>query len=214
MRANTTFRPFLFLALVLACLSNSGCNPFTAIYFLFLLPPPKVEAAYDGLEKQKVVVLAHVSHGVQFDFTGLDNELVKGVVRELRENVKGIMLAEPNEVRMWRDEHTDYELTDVGREFKAARVLYIEVEKFTLYEQQSSQLFRGAAKIRVQVADMEKDGEIVYDQHLEPLFPGSRPIPASDMSVDKFRSIFIKYLTRQVAHHFFEYRPDEDFTVN
>jgi hypothetical protein len=214
MRASTYYRPFLFALLGLACVMNSGCNPFTALYFLFLLPPPKVEAAYEGLEKQKVVVVAHVGRGVQFEFTGLDNDLLKGVVRELRENVDEIKLADPNEVRQWRDEHTDYELTDIGREFKATRVLYIEVEKFTLYEQQSTQLFRGAAKIRVQVADMEKDGEIVYDQHLEPMFPGSRPIPSSDMSTDRFRSLFVKYLTRHIAHHFFEYRPDEDFTVN
>jgi hypothetical protein len=214
MRANNYFRPFVLVSVALACLLNSGCNPLSLIYFLFLLPPPKVEAAYSGLEKQKVVVLTHVGRSVQFDFTGLDNDLVKGVVRELRENVHGIKLVELNEVRQWRDEHTDYELTDVGRQFKANRVLYIEIEKFTLYEEQSSQLFRGAAKIRIQVADMQKDGEIVFDQHLEPLFPGVRPIPASDMSVDKFRSLFVKFLTRQVAHHFFEYRPDEDFTVN
>jgi hypothetical protein len=214
MRANTYFRPLVLVALGFACLLNSGCNPFTLIYFLFLLPPPKVEAAYSGLEKHKVVVLAHVGRGVQFDYMGLDNDLVKGIVRELRENVHGIKLSDINEVRQWRDEHTDYELTDVGREFKAARVLYIEVDKFTLYEQQSSQLYRGAAQIRIQVVDMDKDGEVVFDQHLEPLFPGARPIPSSEMSSDKFRALFVKFLTRQIAHHFFEYRPDEDFTVN
>src|SRR5262245_2023697 len=214
MRANNYFRPFVLVSIALACLLNSGCNPLALIYFLFLLPPPKVEASYAGLDKQKVVVLAHVGRSVQFDFTGLDNDLVKGVVRDLRENVHGIKLVDINEVRQWRDEHSDYELTDVGRQFKANRVVYFEIEKFTLYEQQSSQLFRGSAKIRIQVADMEKDGEIVFDQHLEPLFPGARPIPASDMSVDKCRSLFVKYLTRQIAHNFFEYRPDEDFTVN
>jgi hypothetical protein len=214
MRAKNYFRPFVLVSFAFACLLNSGCNPFTLIYFLFLLPPPKVEAAYAGLEKQKVVVMSHVGRGVQFDFMGLDNDLSRGITRELRENVDVIQLVELNEVRQWRDEHTDYELVDVGRHFTATRVVYIEVERFTLYEQQSSQLFRGAAKIRIQVADMEKDGEIVFDQLLEPLFPGARPIAASDMSSDKFRSLFVKYLTRQIAHHFFEYRPDEDFTVN
>lgn len=213
MRANY-FRPVVLVALGFACLLNSGCNPLSVFYFLFLLPPPKVEAAYNGLEKHKVVVIVHVGRGVQFDYMGLDNDLAKGVVRELRENVKGIKLADPAEVRQWRDEHSDYELKDVGHEFKAARVVYLEVERFTLYEQQSSQLYRGAAHIRIQVADMDKDGEIVFDQHLEPQFPGSRPIPASEMSTDKFRALFVKFLTRQIAHHFFEYRPDEDFSVN
>ena len=214
MSARFTFRPFVAFALGLVCLINSGCNPLTAIYFLFLLPPPKIEAAYDGLAKEKVVVLAHVTRAAQFVYPGLENDLVKGVARELRENVHGIKLVDINAVRQWKDEHSDYELTDVGREFHATRVLYLEVDEFTLHEHQSSTLYRGTTKIRVQIADMEKDGDIVFDTHVEPVFPGSRPIPTSDMSQDKFRAMFLKFLTRQIAHQFFEYRPDEYFTVN
>ena len=214
MRANYFFRSVLILGLGLAALINTGCNPFTALYFLFLLPPPKLPAAYDGLEQKTVVVLAHVGRGAQFDYAGLENDLVKGVVRELRENVKHIKIADPGAVRQWKDEHSDYELSDVGREFKADRVVYLEIERFTLFEQQTSQLYRGSAKIRIQVAEMDKNGEIEFDTHLEPLFPGSRPIPAPEMSQDKFRSLYVKFLTRQIAHHFFEYRPDEDFSVN
>ena len=214
MSAKTSFRPFVVFSFGLMCLINSGCNPFTAIYFLFLLPPPKIEAAYDGLEKEKVVVLAHVSRGAQFTYPGLENDLVKGVIRELRDNVDGIKLVDTNEVRQWKDENTEYELPDVGRAFDATRVLYLEVTEFTLHEHQSSTLFRGTTKIRVQIADMEKDGDVVFDTHVEPVFPGSRPIPTSDMSQDKFRAMFMKFLARQIAHQFFEYRPDEDFTVN
>jgi hypothetical protein len=214
MSAKLPFRPVVVFALGLACLFNSGCNPFTAIYFLFLLPPPKIDAAYEGLDREKVVVVAHVSRAAQFVHPGLENELVKGVTRELRENVSGIKLVDANEVRQWKDEHSGYELTDVGREFEATRVLYLEVESFTLHEYQSSTLFRGSTKIRVQVVDMEKDGDIAFDTHVEPMFPGSRPIPTSDMSQDKFRAMFMKFLARQIAHQFFEYRPDEDFTVN
>ena len=214
MSAKKSWRAFAAIGLGLACLINSGCNPLTAIYFLFLLPPPKVEAAYDGLARQKVVVLAHVGRGAQFVYPGLENDLVKSVARELRENVKGIKLVDLAEVRQWKDEHSDYELTDVGKAFGAKRVVYLEVESFRLFELQSSTLYRGNANIRVQVADMDKDGEIVYDSPLETQFPGSRPIPSSDMSQDKFRSLFVKYLCRQLAHQFFQYRPDEDFQVN
>lgn len=214
MSAKSSFRPFVAFTLGLACLINSGCNPFTALYFLFLLPPPKIEAAYDGLDNQKVVVLAHVSRGAQFVYPGLENELVKGVAREFRENGDDIKVVDISDVRQWKDEHSDYELTDVGRAFGATRVLYLEVDEFTLHEHQSSTLYRGTTKIRVQVANMEKDGEVVFDTHVEPVFPGSRPIPTSDMSQDKFRAMFLKFLSRQIAHQFFEYRPDEDFTVN
>ncbi|MBI3464512.1 MAG: hypothetical protein HY000_15875 [Planctomycetes bacterium] len=214
MSARSYCRFFVGLSLVLTCLASTGCNPLTVVYFLLLLPTPKVEAACKALEKQKVVVMTYASRSAQFEHAGIDNDLAKGVVRELRENVKGIKLVDPNEVRQWRDEHSDFELTDVGRAFKAGRVLYIEIESFSLYEAQTTQLYRGSAKIHLQVADMEKDGEIVWDNIVEPQFPGHRPIPTSDMSRDKFRSIFTKYLTRQIAHNFFEYRPDEDFTVN
>jgi hypothetical protein len=214
MSARPIYRRFVVVGIALASLANSGCNPLTALYFLFLLPPPKLPAACEALEHETVVVLAYAGRGARFEYAGIDNELAKGVVRELRENVSGIKLADPNEVRQWRDEHDDFELTDVGKAFKATRVLYLEIEEFTLYEANSAQLFRGSAKLRMQVADMEKDGEIVWETPFELQYPGQRPIATSEISRERFRAVFVKHLTRQVAHHFFEYRPDEDFTVN
>ncbi len=214
MSAKPFYRTVGCCALAAFFMLSAGCNPFTALFFLFLMPPPKVEAKCTELEKQTVVVTAYAGRGAQFQHPGIDNDLTRGVVRELRDNVKGIKLADPNAVRQWRDEHADPELVDVGQEFKATRVLYMEVEEFTLYEQQSTLLYRGSAKVRVQVADVEKDGEIVWEDYIEVLFPPSRPIPSQEMSAQKFRALFMRYLTRNVAHQFFEYRPDEDFEVN
>ena len=214
MSAKNFHRSCACCALALAVLLTAGCSPFTALFFLFMLPPPKIDAQCTALEKQTVVVMSYASHGAQFQYPGIDNDLAKGVVRELRDNVKGIKLADPNEVRTWRDEHSDFELTDVGREFKATRVVYLEIESFTLFEQQSSLLYRGSAKVHVQVADMEKDGEIVWETFLEVLFPPSRPIPSQDMSQQKFRALFMQFVTRRLSHNFFSYRPEEDFEVN
>ena len=214
MSARPWYRWGIVLSLLFACLVSTGCNPLTVFYFLFLLPPPKVDAAYAGLEKQKVAVLTFASRSAQFEHAGIDNDLAKGVARELREHVKHIKLVDANEVRQWRDEHSAFEPTDVGRKFEANRVVYIEVESFTLYEEHTTQLYRGKANVRVQVFDMTKDGDMVWETRVEPEFPGHRPIPVTDMSRDKFRSLFTKYLTRQIAHNFFDYKAEEDFTVN
>jgi hypothetical protein len=197
-----------------ALVAAGGCNPFTALYFLFLMPPPKVPAAYDGLQKKKVALVVHASRGAQFQHAGVDNDVARNVARELRENVKGIELCDIAEVREWRDEHEDFDLTDVGEKFQADRVVYLEIYEFTLFQEQSSQLYRGKTKIHVQVADMEKEGDIVFEEDVELEFPPSRPIPASDMSQQKFRGLFMRFLARKTAHLFFKYRPDEDFEVN
>jgi hypothetical protein len=208
-------RRWSLAAFALACLACAGgCNPFTALYFLFLMPPPKVPAAYDGLQKKKVALLVHASRTAQFQYAGVDNDLARNVARELRENVKAIELCDISEVREWQDENEDFELSEVGEKFQAARVVYLEVYEFTLFQEQSSQLYRGKAKIHVQVADMEKQGDVVFEEDVEVEFPPSRPIPASDMSQHKFRGLFMKFLARKTAHLFFKYRPDEDFEVN
>jgi hypothetical protein len=214
MSSRSYFRRFVFCSVALSTLLSVGCNPLAVIYFLFLLPPPKVSAQYEGLKKETVVVLADAGRGSQFEYAAIDNDLTKGVVRELRDNVDGIKLADPAEVKQWVDEHNDCELTDVGKAFKATRVVYLEIENFTLFEQHSGDLYRGKAKIHVQVADIEKDGDIVWETFVESVFPVNRPLPATDLSRDKFRLIFLKRLTREVAHNFFEYRPDENFEIN
>ena len=208
-------RTIVCVALSFLSISSSGCNPLAAIYFLLLLPPPKLPASCHALEGQTVVVLAYASHSVEFEHPGVDKDIVKMVVRHLRDNVPKIKIADPRDVRQWRDEHLGYELLEVGQEFEATRVLYLEIENFTLYEHQSVQLFRGRCKIRLQVADVEQDGEIVWEEIIEATYPGGQPIPAdSGMSSEVFRLRFSRSLARRVAIRFFDHRPDDTFTLN
>lgn len=214
MNSNPYWHRFFVVGLALSCLLAAGCNPLTALYFLFLLPPPKVPAAFDGLKKQTVVVTAHASHTARYVVPSIDQDMLKQVIPDLTENVSKIRIADPREVKDWIEDHPDYDSVELGREFEATRVVNIEVEEYDIYEQQSTNLYRGTAKVHLQVIDVEKEGEVLWDDYVEVVFPGSRPVPVEDVSRELFVIRFNKHLCRKIATKFFSYRPDEDFTVN
>jgi hypothetical protein len=201
------------VAAAVTCLVSSGCGPASLLYLLFLMPRPTIPAAFDRLEDKTVVVVPYAGGGAQFEYAAIDSDLARRVVRQLRDNVDDIKLADPNQVAVWCDSHADYDLATLGREFKADYVLLLEIDRFSLFEPNSVQLYRGQAKVHVQVADVKQDGDVVWETYLESAFPGSRPVPATEMSREKFRQVYLERLSREVARNFFRYRPEETFTI-
>ncbi|HID23662.1 MAG TPA: hypothetical protein EYP14_14875 [Planctomycetaceae bacterium] len=202
------------IAALLICLLNSGCNPFVALYFLFLLPRPKVPAACKALEGQKVLLFTYASPTARFESPSVAQELTRRVVRHLKRNVDDIELVDLRLVEDYIDSHPDCEVTKVAEHFEATRALYIEINDFSLYERESTQLYRGRAQIHLKVYDIEKDGELVWEDCLDLVYPGVRPVPVSDVSYTAFRLKVYEYVARRIATRFFAYRPHEDFTIN
>ncbi len=204
---------WLAVALVI-CLPNSGCNPFVALYFLFLLPRPKVPAACEALEGQKVLVYAYASPNARFECPTVAQEINRRVARVIKENVSKVELVDLHEAESYLDANPDSDIRKVAKHFGATRALYIEINHFSLYERESAQLYRGRAQIHLKVYDIEKDGELVWEDYLDLVYPGVRPVPTSDVSYTAFRLKVYQYVSRRIATRFFAYRPEEDFTIN
>lgn len=203
----------LYLGAVACSLSVAGCGPASLLYLLFLMPRPKLPAKFDKLEKKTVVVAPYAASGAQFEFAAVDREVGRRVVRQLRDNVVGIRIADPNQVAVWCDAHADFDWASLGKEFKADYVLVLDIEKFTLFETNSVQLLRGQSHVHIQVADVSANGDVIWETYLESSFPGSRPVPAGEMSREKFRQLYLERLGREISRNFHPYNTEESFTI-
>jgi ABC-type uncharacterized transport system auxiliary subunit len=201
------------LCLLASTLLLCGCRPAALLYFLMLAPEPQIPAKFDKLKGKTVVVLTYASANARYAHATLDTEVRQAVIRELLENVKKIRIADPDQVARWCAEHEGYSLKEVGHEFAADYVIYIEIQKFSLQEHHSPQLYRGSAAVMIQVADVHQNGQVVWETYLESVFPTSRAVPASEMSLQAFTAMYVKRLSREIARHFFPYRYDETFTL-
>ncbi len=198
---------------VAATLLIAGCRPAALLYYLLLAPEPKIAAEFDKLEGKKVVVLVYATAAARYAYPSIEADLRRHIVRELLNNVEDIEIADPDEVVAWCSRNEGFSLAEVGKEFAADYVVYVEIQQFAISDPASPQLYRGRAAATIQVADVHDDGDIVWETYLESAYPASRSVPASEISGTKFRNIYVKRLAREIARHFFPYRPEETFTI-
>jgi hypothetical protein len=77
-----------------------GCDPRPFFYFLQpfepTIPPPGPD-----LKGKKVVVLTHCTAGTQAEFPGLERDLNREFVANLKKKVKKITVVDPDKVVTW-----------------------------------------------------------------------------------------------------------------
>lgn len=208
-------RRLLFAVLAASTFAGAvGCRPAALLYYLLLAPEPKIPAEFGDLKDSKTVLLLHASATAQYAHPTIETDLQRLVVRQLLDNVEGIQVADPREVATWCTEHEGFTLEQLGKAFDAKYVIQVEVHNFAIEEPNSPQLYRGHAAATIQVADVQKGGEIVYEAYVESVFPTSRAVPASEISAARFRDIYVKRVASEIARHFHPYRPEDTFTLH
>ena len=211
LRTATALRMLMLTLAAMVCLT--GCRPAALLYYLLLAPEPKIAAEFDKLKDKKVVVHVYATAAARYAYANIEADLRRYVVRELLENVEDIQIADPDEVVRWCMENEGFSLEELGKQFDADYVVYVELQRFAISDPASPQLYRGKAAATIQVADVHQGGDIVWETYVESLYPASRSVPASEISGPKFRQVYVRRLAREIARHFFPYRPEEKFTL-
>ncbi len=119
--------------------------------------PPSIEPEFEtetGLSmeggEKKVAVVCYAPKNLLIEFPKIDDEVASQVAYRLGENK--IAIIRPEYIRAWVDEHPDWELAEeIGKEFKADYVVQIELAAFSLYEGDSTTLYRGRTEAYVKV---------------------------------------------------------------
>jgi hypothetical protein len=210
---------WLRAALVLLCTApHMGCNMF--ILFGYLLGgPPSIEPDFDtqtkkslSEEEKKVLILCYAPTEVKWDFEAIDRELAKHVSHRLNQN--HIKVVHPDAVQAWLDQNSDWDKPQqIGADLKADYVIFIELSTYSLYEENSSNLFRGRSDVIVSVYEMDKetgDGDVIYNKEVASRFPLHEPVSTHDMSYYDFRRLYMSRLSEEIGWLFYEHYAGDD----
>ena len=193
----------------------TGCQASTMAYFLF--PEAKHEAemkklASDDNKEVRVAILTYSTdletrpELIQADRSL--SELLAAKLRELCEaNNENVTIVNPHKVEEFKLSHPNWQqepnLADIGRQFKADYLIYIEISKLSMYETGSKQtLYHGQASLSVQVVDVNKPEESPLPKPVSFVYPDARgPIPVEDMQPMEFRQKFLGYVSWRLARN-------------
>jgi hypothetical protein len=209
--------PLVLFAFAIAATSLSGCNYFMLLGYL-IGGPPMVQPDYEKMTKKsltdkgvKVAVVCFAPDEIRLNFTDVDKDIAKYVANRLFEHK--VVVVHPDQVRDWLDKHDDWDKPEeIGHATGATNVIFIDVHKYNLFEENSHELFRGRAEVLIIVFEMQKDGtaEKIYTKERTSQYPLSVPRPQSEISYDRFRRAYLSRLSEEIGRLFYEYANGDD----
>jgi hypothetical protein len=198
-------------------LSASGCNYFILLGYL-IGGPPSIQPDFDKLTKEsltdkgvKVAVVCFAPDEIRLNFLDVDKEIAKYVAHRLFNNK--ITVVQPDRVQDWLDKHDDWDKPDeIGEVTGATHVIFIDVHKYNLFEENSHELYRGRAEILVSVFKMQKgdQAEKIYTKELTSIYPLEQPRSTSEISYDRFKHQYLGRLSDEIGRLFYEYFNGDD----
>ena len=204
----------LVLCLGLAALlaSSTGCTYMMFLGYL-IGGPPTIEPDFDAETKESMTdkdvtgaVVCYAPTEIRYSFEDIDHELSKHVGYRLHQHK--IKVISPDRIRAWLDENRDWDKPEeIGEAFKTTYVVYIDLNRFSLYEDGSASLYRGKAEAVVSVWKMDDDGEAekIYSTEKISKFPQHQAISASEETYQHFKARYLTRLSDEIGHIFYEY---------
>jgi hypothetical protein len=202
------------LLLTLLIVPTTGCIHSLLATGIYLWQGGNVvPAECEALEGQRVVVICRPPSSHEYRHAGAARTIGKRISKKLAANVKDIDVVSPQEVDNWIDEQDWDNFKDLGRAVKATRVVYIELDDFSLYK--GTTLYQGDADVTLSVYDMTNSGKEIWERHVgQILFPRNSGIPAADKSIQVFQRQFVEIVADQVAVFFYEHDPNATFALD
>jgi len=204
------------LLLVVALSTCTGCNVIVGLGY-FIGGPPTIEPVFDQQTKlslrdddKMVAVVCYAPKELKFDVDDVDVSLARHVAHQLAAH--DIKVMRPDQVQAWLDRNDDWDSpAEVGRALEVDWVIYIDLEEYSLYEKNVSNLYRGRTSAMVKVFDMsDGEGHELFVQELVSQYPIRQPVPTSDISHNKFKMLYMGFLSNQIGRMFYEHFTADD----
>ena len=208
------------LTALLFAVMLSGCNYVVLLGYL-IGGPPSIEPDYDSMTKKSmtdkgVVVAVHcfADKTVLLDHSRVDRELARFVSARLHKHE--IKVIQPDLVQRWIDQNPEYSgPEEIGLGVGATHVIQIDVPQFTIFEENSQDLYRGRSEVTVTVYEIDKEnetGEPIYDKKLISRFPLATPRSAQEVSRQTFLVQYLTRLSEEVGRLFYEHYTGDDMS--
>lgn len=217
-RAPAGTRRLALWLLALACCSLTGCNLMVLAGYL-IGGPPSIEPNFETVTGQsftdkdvKVAVVCYAPKEVKWDFEDIDRDLGKFVTFRLAQHK--VEVVNPDRVQAWLDQNADWDKPEeIGEAFDVKYVVYIDLTQYSLFEENSHQLWRGRAEAIVSVYEMGEDaaGERIYSKELISRYPLHRPLSMSEETYWSFKKKYLSRLSEEIGRLFYEHYNGDDF---
>ena len=208
---------FGLLVVAMAVLVLPGCNYFIALGYL-IGGPPQIQPLFEKETKKsftdrdvKVAVVCYAPDDLKKFHDNIDQTLAQRLSALLYKNK--IEIISPEAINAWMVKNPDWDsATEIGAEFDVNYVVYVDISTFSLYEKDSTSLFRGRSDTVVAVYEMETDGDgrRIWDKDINSVFPKIVPRSASDVSYDTFRNEYFFRLADDIGRMFYPHSNGDD----
>jgi hypothetical protein len=195
-----------------------GCNAIILLGYL-IGGPPSIEPEFDAKTNKslsakdvRVAVVCYAPLPLKYDFDKLDYDLAKHVTFKL--HTHGIKVINPDLVHAWLDENKDWDRPEeIGEALQVDYVVYIDMQKFSLYEENSRNLYRGRAEALLSVYEIYKEGggEKIYSKEINSKYPLKIPRSTYEVSYPTFKAQYFNRLSEEIGRQFYEHYTGDDF---
>ncbi len=172
-------------------------------------PKKKVKAEYP-LQARRLAIVPYVSNAVLFDYPTAPLEISQDLVHEIAGHLKGRVesIVHPVEVARWQESNLEWpnlSLEEIAKALRADTVLYVEMERYSMFEPHSANLLRGRLRARIQVVKPGAEANPVYETTVETVFPEQRPVGEGELSERRLRATVTRLFARDVVRKFYDH---------
>ncbi len=210
-------RMLLGALLAAATFTASGCNYVVLLGYL-IGGPPSIEPDFDANTRRSltdkdaiVAVVCYAPDEIKWDFDEIDREVAKYVTFRLHEH--HIKVINPDLVAAWLDENPDWtDPAEIGEALKCRYVISIDLQRFSLYEENSATLYRGRAEGLVSVYEVFDDGssEQIYSKEFTSRYPLMVPRSTYEVTYSTFKRQYLSRLSEEIGRLFYEHYNGDD----
>lgn len=201
------------MGLVMLMGLSAGCDAASYLTYVFapVAKKKKIPAEFNDFRNKTVAILIYTDQAVQYEYPYARIELATLLRSNLRKNVEGITLVDPQRVIKYQKDHPNWDSQDktrLGRDFDADYVLYITVEDFSTREPGSTNLLRGRITGRAAVhktTNPEKTSCVWESGDISVLYPENAPMGELGDDDTEIRYQTEKLFTDILANKFYEH---------
>lgn len=155
-------------------------------------------------EPVQIAVACYAPEEMLLAFDSVDQEVGRYVTAQLASNKIEVVPYE--RVHAWMDEHPNWDRPDeIGEALGVRYVVYIDLNKFSLYEEGSAHLYRGRTDALISVYEMDADGigEVIYKKDVSAVYPSQIARSTDEMTYSAFRKQYMRMLSNEIGKHFY-----------
>ena len=190
--------------------TQAGCIIPMIANVMHALGKDQIPPEFEGLEESTLAIVT-VTDGSKYSDDAGARELSRMVGDILITEVKDMKMVREDQISQWRDTNgwDSIDFVSIGRGVKADKVLGIELTNLRLRE--GATLYRGRADVAIKVIDVATK-EVMYSKTLDEFtYPTSAGQYTSETNESKFRKLYFRMLSKQIARSFHPWDLTEDF---